>query len=69
MNRDAVSSTNVASIGYDAATLTLEVEFRTGNVYQYFDVPETAYRELMSGASIGKYINTVIKQSYRYARV
>jgi hypothetical protein len=43
MEREAVSSSSVASIGYDPESLTLEVEFASGDVYQYFDVPETEY--------------------------
>ena len=42
-----VSSSNVALIGYDPNTLTLEIEFIGGSVYQYFDVPETVYQEFM----------------------
>ena len=44
MNRSPVSSINVASVGYDGSTLTLEVEFLSGSVYQYFDVPNAVYR-------------------------
>lgn len=69
MHRISVNSSNVAAIGYDQSTATLEVEFRSGSVYQYFDVPESAYQELMSAASVGGYLNTVIKQGYRYARL
>ena len=69
MQRIPVSSSNVASIGYDATNLVLEVEFQNGGVYQYFDVPQNAYDELMTASSMGGYLNTVIKQNYRYARV
>lgn len=69
MNRVAVSSSNVDSIGYDAGTLTLEVEFRNGSVYQYFDVPEAVYRELLNAESVGGYLNSCIKGSYRYVQL
>lgn len=69
MNRTPVSSSNVASVGYDAYTMTLEVEFTNGSVYQYFDVPETEYQALVSASSVGSYLNRNIKTSYRYARV
>jgi hypothetical protein len=68
MDRTLVNSSNVATIGYDPATLVLEVEFRNGGVYQYFDVPESVYQALMSSDSVGGFVNTVIKQGYRYAR-
>jgi hypothetical protein len=39
MNREAVTSSNIASIGYDEDSQTLEIEFLNGGLYQYFDVP------------------------------
>jgi hypothetical protein len=68
MNRTPVTSHNVASVGYDRDTMTLEVEFRNGSVYQYFDVPDAVYRELVSASSVGTYLSQNIKASYRYAR-
>jgi len=70
MNRIAVTrSSNVASVGYDHKTQTLEVEFTNGSVYQYFDVPQSVYDQLINADSVGKYLNVNIKGSYRYARV
>jgi uncharacterized protein DUF87/KTSC domain-containing protein len=68
MNREPVSSSNVASIGYDPQTMTLEVEFLSGAVYQYFDVPEDEYASLVGADTVGGYLNRNIKGRYRYAR-
>lgn len=69
MIRQPVVSSNVAEIGYDAATMTLEVAFKNGTVYQYFDVPESLYQELMRAESVGKVLNAQIKNSYRYMKI
>jgi hypothetical protein len=69
MNRTPVSSSNIASIGYNASTLTLEVEFRDGSIYQYFDVPENVYQEFMQASSKGQFLHANIKNNYRYTRV
>jgi KTSC domain len=69
MIRIPVSSSNIASIGYDQKTRTLEVEFLKGGVYQYFDVPQAVYEEFISAESKGKYLADQIKGNYRYARV
>jgi hypothetical protein len=69
MNRTPVSSSNVASIGYDPSTLTLEVEFTNGSIYQYFDVPEMVYQEFMRAGSKGQFLHTNIKNNYRYTKV
>ena len=69
MNRTPVNSSTVASVGYDPNTLTLEVEFKEGSVYQYFDVPETVYHELMRASSVGQFMHANIKNNYRYTKV
>lgn len=69
MDRVAVTSTNVESLGYDSASETLEVEFKNGTVYQYFDVPERVYEELRDASSVGGYLATQVKGVYRYSKV
>lgn len=69
MRRVSVSSSNVAEIGYDVGSRVLEIMFMNGGVYQYFEVPERIYNELMSSSSIGSYIHGNIKGIYRYSRV
>ncbi len=51
MNRTPVDSSNIADVGYDETSMTLEVGFNTGTIYQYFDVPQTVYQEFMSAGS------------------
>jgi len=70
MDRKYVSSSNIASIGYDSISQILEVEFLNGAIYQYYDIPETLYDGLMSADSHGKYLNEYIKKGgYNYSRV
>jgi len=70
MQRTSVSSSNLASVGYDAASHTLEVGFVNGSVYQYFQVPEHVYKGLMNADSHGSYFNEHIKNgSFRYRKV
>lgn len=69
MDRQPVSSSSVASIGYDPSSETLEVEFNHGAVYQYYNVPQFMYDRLMEAGSVGSFINTQIKGSYAYSQV
>lgn len=68
MDRIPVSSSDIAEIGYEAASLTLEIAFNRGGVYQYFDVPEILYQEFMRSDSKGKFFHANIKDSYRYVK-
>lgn len=70
MKRVPVISSNVASVGYDVGTHTLEVEFKEGGVYQYFDVPPAVHTGLLAAPSIGSFLNVNIKKAgYRYKQI
>ncbi|MCE9634395.1 MAG: KTSC domain-containing protein [Planctomycetes bacterium] len=71
MKRVPVTSTNLESVGYDAASRTLEIEFKNGrHVYQYFDVPPQIHSALMAAQPHpGTFLASNIKGRYRYARV
>jgi hypothetical protein len=69
MQRISVSSTNIAEVGYDQPRAVLEVLFRNGTLYQYFDVPPQEHAALMQAGSMGQYLNANIKGRFRYARV
>ena len=69
MDRDQVASSNIRAIGYDTTTQTLEVEFLSGWVYQYYGVPENLYQQIMQASSKGQFLNQYIKNAYPYSRV
>ena len=69
MKRHTVFSSNVASIGYDEPSETLEVEFVSGAVYQYYGVPKNIFDQFMLESSKGRFLNTYIKNFYGYSRV
>ena len=64
-----VSSSNVAAIGYDSDSETLQIEFNNGTTYQYFDVPEEVFEGLRDAGSVGGYLAAHIKGRYRYSKV
>ena len=69
MTRVPVNSSNLADVGYDSSTQTLEVGFKNGRIYQYFDVPEQIHAGLIGAESPGGYLSREVKGKYRYARV
>ncbi len=69
MDRLAVSSSALKSIGYDAQAMILEIEREDGSVFQYLDVPSSTYEALMMADSKGKYFNSHVKPLYKYNRV
>lgn len=64
MERQNVRSSNIASIGYDESSETLEIEFNRGGIYQYSNVPLSVYNRLMIASSHGVFFAAHIKDSY-----
>lgn len=67
MQRVQVESSDIVSVGYSAGTL--EVEFRSGRVYQYLEVEPSVYQQFLTAESLGRYFNTHINNRYRYKHV
>jgi hypothetical protein len=69
MERQFVESSMIQSIGYDAQSSTLEIEFNSGAVWQYFDFPESLWHEFESSESKGRFFLREIKNQYGESRV
>jgi hypothetical protein len=69
MHRETVSSSGIASTGYDPSSETLEIEFKSGTIYQYYDVEKYVYDQLMAAPSKGRFLNYEIKDAFPYSRV
>jgi len=70
VNRFPVASSNIKSVGYDAVTRTLEIEFEGGSVYQYFEVPEHVFTGLKTATSPGTFFDSNVKKvGYRLKRI
>lgn len=69
MHRLSVESSAIASVGYDARTRTLEVEYVGGGTYRYLGVPLRVHDTLMQADSHGAFVNRRVKPYYRCVRV
>ena len=61
-----LSSRTLASAGYDADRCQLELEFRSGKRYLYFQVPRHCYEELLQAESKGRYFNRSIRNRFAF---
>ena len=57
------------AIGYDWKTHALEVEFRQGQLYRYYDVPDSVYYALMASVSKDSFFDATIHRRYAFRRV
>jgi len=66
IKRIPVASSNIAAVGYDKEVHILEIEFHHGAIYQYVDVPENVFEELMSSSAMGSYFLNEIKNKFKH---
>lgn len=69
MLREVVDSSSLRSVGYDASTSTLEVEFHNGRVYHYRPVPKEMWRSLRQAKSKGQYFQALVRDHFETLRV
>ena len=69
MKREPASSSNIVSFGYDASSETLEIEFMSGAIYQYYNVPQPIYDAFLAAPSAGKFFAHQIRNAFPYSRV
>lgn len=61
-----VSSSAVDRVDYRMESRTLDIWYKGGDRYSYFDVPPDVYRALLDAKSIGTFVNERIKPHYRF---
>ena len=59
-------SSNIAAATYDPQTQELEIEFHSGDVYTYANVPQGVYSGLTASSSVGSYFYRHIRGNYAY---
>jgi hypothetical protein len=69
MERIAISSSSLKSIGYDRKSQILGIEFMRGGIYQYQDVPPETYVNLMQSESKGRFYLRSIDHKFRFIRI
>jgi hypothetical protein len=66
--RQKVTSSDIASVGFDEATGTLEIEFHATGLYRYFSVPKSVFDDLLTTPSPGKYFLQHIKGKFAWEK-
>ena len=66
--RTPVASSSIASIGYSDEA-ALDIEFNSGALYRYFQVPRRTFEAFLADESKGAFFNRHIKDRYPYARI
>lgn len=69
MEMIGVDSSNIQAIGYDPDSGTLNVAFKDGSEYEYYDVPQHEYDSFYEADSKGRYGHQHIYKIYRQQKI
>ena len=69
IERKPISSSDLASVGYDERMRVLEIEFRSGGIYRYLDVPREVFDALLAAESKGRFFAARIRNQFRFQLV
>jgi hypothetical protein len=69
VRRRPVSSSALASVGYDTTRRVLEVEFHHHGIYRYLGVESAIYQALLDADSKGRYFQARIRDRYPFERL
>lgn len=64
MEREAFKSTQVRSAGWEQGKL--EIEFCSGAVYEFQEVPEDVWKAFQLAESKGRYFSTAVRGLFKY---
>ena len=65
ITRQPVQSSVLAAAGYDAKRRRLEIEFHSGAIYRYLEVPQEIFRRLLAAESKGQFFGAAIRGKFR----
>lgn len=69
MNRQPVKSSNIKSVGYDATRRALEIEFQSGQIHEYANVPPEKHQALIKAKSVGQFFHRAIRSKHKSKQV
>ena len=68
MKMESVKSSTIKAIGYDADAKMLRVMFHSGGAYDYKNVPEHVYLNLLQAPSVGKVFHSDVRGQYDHVK-
>ncbi|MBY5992223.1 KTSC domain-containing protein [Ferrimonas balearica] len=68
-DQHAVTSSAMDSFGYSKINRMLDIEFVSGGIYRYYDVPHSIVSGLHEAESKGRYFHQAIRDVFEYERL
>jgi hypothetical protein len=62
-------SSSLKAARYQDQCALLDLEFQSGEIYRYHDIPVQVYHELLQAESKGRYFNQHIRNHFPYTKI
>ncbi|MCV3239781.1 KTSC domain-containing protein [Mesorhizobium sp. ZC-5] len=59
-----IRSSAISFVEYHDISRTMEITFKSGRIYNYYDVPREVYEDFLASSSKGGFFNDHIKDNY-----
>jgi len=69
MHRTGVAVNGISQVGYEDGSEILEIEFASGKVFQFFNVPPKTFHQLMDSEFKEFYYQNNIHERFPYKRI
>ena len=69
MHRTAVTANGINQVGYEDGSEILEIEFSSGKVFQFFNVPSKMFQQLMDTPHKEFFYERNIHERFPYQRI
>ena len=69
MHRTAIAANGISQVGYEDGSEILEIEFTSGSVFQFFNVPSKTFHQLMDAQFKEFYYQNNIHERFPYKRI
>lgn len=66
---DTPNSSHIARLKYNPDTAELDIEFRNGKTYRYYELPYDIFNAFVAAPSAGKFLNSTIRGVYKEKQV
>jgi len=68
VEKTPIQSKSFIAAGYHLATMTMELEHKNGNLYEYYKVPPEKFKGLVESENVDSYFFNNIVDRYNWAR-
>jgi len=65
----AVESSNIEAAGFCKKKSVLRVKFKKGGLYDYSQVPENVFKDLIEAESVGRAFHATIRNEYPFQKI